>query len=376
VTPTALSLKVGETGTLTAAGYTGALEWLTGDASVATVTGGGATGTVTGVKAGTTDITVLDDSGADATARVTVTEASTPGTPTPPGTPGGGGGGGGETPGGGTEPGTDPSENIFQSGLYIEDDVAFEDETPYHSIVSIAVSGALNSVKLYESDSSGARGALIADMFDDGNVEHGDDEAGDGVYSARVNMMPQAKSIGKYYYRAFIDDEGSSIASFQVVQRILESEYDAAFQKTDDIIASVVPDFADELSNAQFNQYKTQIILELNNESAVKTARLGTEGRSIVVEYESGVVLYIAPKGEEGTKAGVTTIQSERETGGSDFTSQNRFANSLIRPYADGIKSLFIAAYSPFYSEFSPEDDMDHAYALLRESTDPIQGSV
>jgi hypothetical protein len=75
VTPSTLPLEVGNTGTLTAANYTGNVEWLTSDASIATVVGSGTTATVTGIAVGRAEITVMDDSGADATCAVTVTEA-------------------------------------------------------------------------------------------------------------------------------------------------------------------------------------------------------------------------------------------------------------------------------------------------------------
>ncbi|MDR1915077.1 MAG: Ig-like domain-containing protein, partial [Synergistaceae bacterium] len=102
VTPTALSLKVGETGTLTAKDFDGVPDWLSGDDSIATVSSSGsATAVVTAVAAGTTDITVIDDSGAEATCRVTVTAG---GTPAP-----GPGPGDDPTPRPEPEPGDDPT---------------------------------------------------------------------------------------------------------------------------------------------------------------------------------------------------------------------------------------------------------------------------
>jgi hypothetical protein len=76
VAPSTLSLEVGKTETLTATNYTGNVEWLADDPSIATVEGSGSKATVTGVKIGATKITVLDDSGAEAMCAVTVTETA------------------------------------------------------------------------------------------------------------------------------------------------------------------------------------------------------------------------------------------------------------------------------------------------------------
>jgi hypothetical protein len=78
VTPTTLNLTVGQTGTLTAANFTGSLVWESEDTSVATVQGSGAAATVTAVAVGETNIVVEDDDEL-AECRVVVTAGSGPG---------------------------------------------------------------------------------------------------------------------------------------------------------------------------------------------------------------------------------------------------------------------------------------------------------
>ena len=122
VTPTALSLNVGETGTLTATDYSGTLEWLSEDDSIATVTGSGATATVTAVAAGTADVVVMDESGGDATCRVTVKDAPDPETTPDPGTKPGTG----TNPGADPDPGTDPEKETEQFFVIDKDNVLVE----------------------------------------------------------------------------------------------------------------------------------------------------------------------------------------------------------------------------------------------------------
>jgi hypothetical protein len=84
VSPSDRTLQVGGSATLTASNYTGALKWLSEDENIAKVENTGtATASVNAVSLGTTNIVVTDDSGQEATCRVTVT-TGTPGTdPTP-----------------------------------------------------------------------------------------------------------------------------------------------------------------------------------------------------------------------------------------------------------------------------------------------------
>jgi hypothetical protein len=281
--------------------------------------------------------------------------------------------------------------SMFLSDLSFSQDVAFEDEVPFNVTVRVLVDpdGELDTVALYEIN--GNDKTLIAELLDDGNVTNGDDIAEDGVFSGVVNLMPSVRPIGKYYYRAFIDNDekrGSSVVEFQVVKRVARQAYENASQSLNDIIATVIPGYSGTISEAEFAEKKELLVHAIQAEPTVKSVVLSNEGTSIVVEYESGAIIYIVPEPGEGVLGGNATVRNVNRSQFLQFpnikisTSKKNYGQAIFTR----ANSPAITIGSKIVTNLAPcNDDEDKslaedsnglleangAYNILNNSTNP-----
>ncbi|MDR2523542.1 MAG: hypothetical protein LBC93_07595 [Synergistaceae bacterium] len=354
ISPSVLNLKVGEKSVITAADFSGEIEWAPQSIGVIKVEKTSqSTAEVFAIDGGEATILVKDSSGKTVSCSVIVTYPSV------------------------------TAEPSFLSDLDFSEKIAFENESPFEVIVRVMVdpSQQISSAVLYETDINGNTIQAVRELYDNGDVNDGDDIAQDGVYSGRINVMPTTRLAGKYYFRVFLNNDftkGSSLVYFSVVNDIPEEAYVNATEEARVIVESIVPDFNGTLTESQFQQYKTQIMTELGEATNVKNAMLIDGGNNIVVEYESGVVFYIIPslEGDEIRSSGVIR-QDNLKTYNLNFrelTLNKKNVGILAAQETTVIGSYSTRGISPFYTEFSGwtgGDTVDGAYALLHESTTP-----
>jgi hypothetical protein len=280
-------------------------------------------------------------------------------------------------------------DSVFLSDLTFGKDVAFEDEVPFEAVVRVLVDqsdGQYGSLKLYETDEKGENATQVAMLYDDGKIENGDDILGDSVYSGKVNLMEPMKTIGQYHYRVFVDEEitkGSSMVSFEVIKRIELSEYKTTIQQTSSVLSDVILDFNGVIDDVEFAQRKKDIVDAFNKDSSVKAARQNDEGTGITVEYESGIILNVAPV-PDGQFRGLT---SSREQDSVQFlqspkivfndnsrrASSSLFTSALEAELKSIVPMQTITALSPYYDELNANggDDFDGAFDILKKSSTP-----
>jgi len=289
----------------------------------------------------------------------------------------------------------------FLSDLDFSERTAFVNENPFEVIVRVMVnpSSPIRSVVLHEVDINGNSIRVIRDLRDGGDIHDGDELAQDSVFSGRINVMPTPRPAGKYFFRVFLNNDftkGSSLVHFYVVNNISMQEFVNASMEIQSTLESIISDFNGKtLTRPQFQQYKAHILAALKERPSVKNVMLIDNGSNIVVEFESGVVIFIVPS--SGLEPGLEpSIEQDRSSG--VIQQKNPQAHSLnlqglnirqatpnttninIRALAEqrvtAIGSLTTRGISPYYDIFATwwgYDSMDqpNSYWQLERSTTP-----
>lgn len=174
----------------------------------------------------------------------------------------------------------------FLSNLALTPDVAFVNETTSITArVAIAQSANISGVKLFKVDKNNNPTEEIADLYDDGNVNNGDDIAGDGVYSAKFTVNTSEEGIIKY--RVVVNNENySDVASLTVTSHITDEQITTAKQ----VIANALnklPETA--VSEDKVNQSIDNLIYTLKNDPNVLKIKISPNESYIEIVTKDGI---------------------------------------------------------------------------------------
>ncbi|MFH1336345.1 MAG: choice-of-anchor L domain-containing protein, partial [Candidatus Zixiibacteriota bacterium] len=217
-------------------------------------------------------------------------------------------------------------------------------------------------------------------LYDDGDLDHGDEIIGDGIFSTKHTF--NESSTGTIYLKitAMTHETGGDAAAFtptftiSVVSNISDETFNANLAVQDegsnkfDSLKSVLGDET---------QAKIQTLNWVKEQSGVSSADTNTEGDVIQVLYGSGIkgsILLYAP-GLRGSSAGQNRqinppVPPSLQTRGTlDLSQLNRPASSYADE--DTIGSTSVLIYDAFYTGFSPHDEGDTLVGIFNQSKCP-----
>ncbi len=253
-----------------------------------------------------------------------------------------------------TDPTTDPSGVIMAQST----DVTIR--------IGIAPNPNLmdSSVRLLRVDSQGNVTDSLNFLYDDGEwFTHGDDIAGDGIFSTKQNFIESFEGTIRLRIRVFTQESGgdvvayTSIFTIPVVAAITTQEFETALNlqnsnsdKYDSLVALVGEDAA-----------KQQVLDSIKAQSGVDSAGITEEGDAIWVEYHSGIsgmiLLY-----EDDVKGGSSKRNRERQQkippslqtrGVLDATKVGRLVYAVADE--DTVGSTKVLIYDAFHTQFPTE---------------------
>jgi len=215
-----------------------------------------------------------------------------------------------------------------------------------------------NSVKLIEVSQNGIVINEICQLFDDGDLQHGDDIKGDGVYGNIVNITRADPGNTYLRVKANTTESQGEVASFspistisvvnevtqEVVQQILTIQHagDAKFQE---LITSVSKE-----------QAISQTINYLKGQTDV-TSAVTTVSGDISVTYSSGLkgMILTGENGSEGGGGGVSTILEREKKIRIPLTNQTRGTYNQIKSLSSDPNKILdkdVILYGPCYTQF------------------------
>jgi len=216
-------------------------------------------------------------------------------------------------------------------------------------------------------------------LYDDGDLNHGDEIIGDGIFSTKHTF--NESSTGTIYLKITAmtqETEGNASAytptfTISVVSNISDETFNANLavqdegsKKFDSLTATVGEADA-----------KIQTLNWVKGQSGVSSADTNAEGDVIEVLYGSGIkgsILLYAP-GLRGSSAGRNRqinppVPPSLQTRGTLDLSQ---LNRPVSSYADEdtIGSTSVLIYDAFYTGFSPNDEGDTLVGIFNQSKCP-----
>lgn len=288
------------------------------------------------------------------------------------------------------------SVNFLSAPAFADDSALIGEDL--ETVVSIAIADnpylAMDGVTLSEVAEDGS--VIEADvtvLYDDGNVDKGDDIAGDGVYSSKVTLT-QAEA-GLYRYRIAANTgvtEYSAPLYFTALAHLADADIQAAGTAVETAVNNHLPALNVQFSEEQFEAFKQAMLAELAGQPGVLSATMSADGHSIVIKFESGLV-HTVDFVHADTKSGgrYDPVVAARKLANSsqpellyqqsgvqpqlslmpNLQSLASTAASTALTLDDSIGSYRALALSPFKSDFGPYDDVDGAYALIQQSSTP-----
>ncbi len=221
-----------------------------------------------------------------------------------------------------------------------------------------------STVRLLRINSQGQVTDSLNFLYDDGDwLYHGDDIAGDGIFSTKQNFFESFEGTIRLRIMAMTHEtEGdviaySSVFTIPVVSAVTTQEFSTAlnaqnsgWDKYDSLAAEVSEDSA-----------KQQTIDWLKGQSGVDSAGLTDEGDAIWVEYHSGISGMILLYADD-VKGGSSERNREKQPK-APLSSQTRGSLDLskVGSYAhfmadeDTVGSTKVLIYDAFHTQFPTE---------------------
>ncbi len=266
------------------------------------------------------------------------------------------------------------------------------------TIVSIAIQDNDNiltdGVELVEgiTGSSDAPPQVITILRDNGNVDSGDDIAGDGVFSGKVTI--EKASAGISNYRVSVNTgsiEYSPPLSFYVLNPFSDLVIEQTEKLAVDTISEYFPAEGTTFNTVDFDNYKNNMLAEFLNLEEVVSARLSSDGNSISIEFISGL-FHTIDFVYQDTKSGVASkydlpnkpalsqpvpiYQKVRKKVPEQSNALFSVTSSVVETSdqvdsVNSIGSYRTLALSPFKWQFGSLDDVEGAYEKLQNSEGP-----
>ncbi len=216
-----------------------------------------------------------------------------------------------------------------------------------------------NSVKLVQVNAEGVEVGEICELYDDGDLTHGDDIQSDGVYSNIQYFFETAPQTKFLRVKVTITDGTtnsdvySEIQTLMVVNEVSQTEVDEILSvqmEANDLFQST-------LASSGFDEAVSQTIAYLEGQSNVTAAGQSNSG-DIWIEFEYGLpgMILTGEEGDEGGSAGdkkratTVTVPMNQQTRGINATYGFKSATADENAVLDKDVMLFAPNYDQFVS--------------------------
>jgi hypothetical protein len=216
-------------------------------------------------------------------------------------------------------------------------------------------------------------------LYDDGDLNHGDEIIGDGIFSTKHTFSEASPGTIYLQITALTHETGGDAAAYtpaftiSVVSNISDQTFNSNLavqgegSKKFDSLAAVVGE-----ENA-----KIQTLNWVKEQSGVTSADTNADGDAIQVLYGSGIQgsILLYASGFRGTSSGRNRrmhpqVPPSMQTRGTlDLSQLNRPVSSFADE--DTIGSTSVLIYDAFYTGFSPDDEGDTLVGIFNQSKCP-----
>jgi len=235
-----------------------------------------------------------------------------------------------------------------------------------------------NSIKLIEVDKEGNEIQEICEMFDDGDLSHGDDIQSDGVYSNIQNYM-EATSTNIYLrVKAISQETGGNVDAYSEIRTIYIVE-----EISEEVVQEIVA--IQEESDSKFQEYSAtlsnaeainQTIQYLEEQDYVVDASV-TESGDIWILFEYGLTGMIITS-EEGNEGGFFDVPERGKSARIPVAQQTRgtaLSSSLKSTKSEDNQVLNnnVLLYAPNYNQFNSwgTEFLDNVNTIIDSSKCP-----
>ena len=200
--------------------------------------------------------------------------------------------------------------NIDPSGFFINVNTTVRFRIPILNNPNLVE----NSVTLIQVDQQGNLVEDFGEMFDDGDLAHGDDIKGDGVFSLFHTFNEAVPNHIYLRVRVTTDETSGQVFSFSKIGNVdaVDQIPQTAVLEILDIQSQADSNFQHVYTNSGFDEAVTQTISYLE-ESAMVTGAGQTESGDIWIEFDYGLSGMLLTT-EEGNEGGSSTGDDKKRT--------------------------------------------------------------
>ena len=245
--------------------------------------------------------------------------------------------------------------------LKLSQDTWFAGETA-NTNLSIAVAKPTPEVQVvvWETDASGNNLEVAVELFDDGDLDKGDDVAGDGIYNNKLTVTPE--SLDDKFYTAVLNGVPENPAQTQSIKvDVVKHITDEELQETLEFNAEVEDDL-EVAANA--GQTKGQTIAQIKtaleaNSDEVETVHASEDGLYWETKAGITVVLDTGIFDDELSKGGSSV--SGTETGNVSISPTNQISGNTVN-------SNVALTIAPAAWKFEPLDETNEIANQLKQA--------
>lgn len=222
-----------------------------------------------------------------------------------------------------------------------------------------------DSVRLLKVNSQGQVIDSLNFFYDDGDLNHGDDIAGDGVFSTKQNFYESSEGTIRLRIMAMTQEtQGNMVAytsvfTLSVISGISDETFNANLMVQDEG-SNKFDSLKSEVGEAQA---KIQTLTWVKGQSGVSSADTTEQGDAIKIDYDSGIkgIIFLYPDDTKGSSP-VHPRQSQPQVppslqtrGTLDLSKLPGLAYSQAD--VDTVGSTNVLIYDAFHHQFAQEGD-------------------
>ncbi len=236
-----------------------------------------------------------------------------------------------------------------------------------------------NSIKLIEVDNKGNEIQEVCELFDDGDLDHGDDIQSDGIYSNINNFMEAASSNIYLRVKATSQETGGNIDAYSEISTIYIIE-DIPEAVVEDIMAiqEDADDKFQEYSATMSNTVAINQTVEYLNEQDYVVEATVTESGDIWILFEYGLTGMVITS-EEGNEGGFFDVPVRGNSARIPISKQTRgtvAGSTLKSTTATDVNQVLCndaLLFAPNYDQFHGwgTEFLDNVNDILKDSDCP-----
>lgn len=262
---------------------------------------------------------------------------------------------------------------------------AFFINSPQNLTVKVALEGAQNLVPngamLVTVGQQGVIQEEVCELFDDGDLSHGDDILGDGVFSNITAEYMEAAPVDLLFRVKIITNEnGADVESFSEIKTISVVD-EISQEEVDEIFASQLDADAkfQELVETQTQEEAVTQTIEYITTLSNVTAAGSTASGEIWIDYDYGLTGMVMTTGDDN-EGGMSSPQDGRGRATSATIPVNKQSRGLTAnyiksgdEYENQVLDNDVMLYAPNWEEFNGwgTEFLDNVNTLLENSSCP-----